>query len=288
MNPTSKGILYVIGGLLFITGMDAVAKALSVRVDVLQIVWARYTGQTLIVFILLARRLPSAMKTDFPKVQLLRSAAQFGATLFFFYSLSLIGLAEATALVNIIPVFMLIGAALFLGETFGARRAIAVAAALVGATIIAQPTSGVFTLAALLPIGAAFCYTTYALATRYAGRTEDPMTSLFYSALFGAILINLMAAFFWQPVSANAWIMMAAVAILGSIGQFLTIKGYATVEASIVAPFTYVSLIMATFWGIMVFGEYPTGATMLGALVIAAAGLYVWHRETRIKKRALS
>ena len=268
--------------------MDAIAKALSVEIKVLQIVWARYTGQMLIVFFLVAHRLPSTMQSNFPKTQLLRSSAQFGATLFFFFSLSMIGLAEATALVNIIPVFMLIGAALFLGEKFGARRAIAVVAALIGATIIAQPTSGVFTPAALLPIGAAFCYSVYALATRYAGRSEDPMTSLFYSALFGAVLINVMVFFIWEPVSMKAWIMMASVAILGSLGQFFTIKGYSNVEASVAAPFTYISLIMATFWGIVIFGEFPTSSTLIGALVIAASGLYVWHRETRIKKRAKS
>ena len=288
MTQTSRGILFVIFGLLFITGMDALAKALSIHVHVLQIVWARYTGQMLLVALMLSRDLRGAMRTEYPKVQLLRSAAQFGATCFFFHALSLLGLAEATALVNIIPVFMLIGAALFLGETFGARRAIAVAAALIGATIIAQPTSGVFSTAAILPIGAALCYTTYALATRYAGQRENPMTSLFYSALFGAVLINLAAPLFWQPVSTQAWIMMGGIAVLGSIGQLLTIKGYSIVEASIVAPFTYVSLITATFWGIVVFGEYPTSSTLIGALVIAASGLYVWHRETRIKKRALS
>ena len=69
-------------------------------------------------------------------------------------------------------------------------------------------------------------------------------------------------------------------AVLGTVGQFFMIRAFTVAEASVVAPFGYVGLLFATLWGVLFFGEMPDAWTGLGAAIIVAAGLYVWHRET--------
>ncbi|MCT4682961.1 MAG: DMT family transporter [Roseicyclus sp.] len=73
---------------------------------------------------------------------------------------------------------------------------------------------------------------------------------------------------------------------MGAAGQFLLIRSLTVAEAGAVAPFGYAGVVFATLWGLVAFGEVPDGWTLLGALVIVGAGVYVWHRETRLRAAA--
>ena len=280
-SPTSKGILLMLAAIALFTGMDAIAKGLVAEYPTLQVVWARYTGQTVLVALWLAPRLRHLLRTRYPKMQALRSAFQFGATAFFFFSIGWIGLAEATAITDINPVLITLGAAVFLGEKLGPRRIIGVLVALCGAMIIIRPGSAVFSLTALLPLGCAICYAGYAIATRWVGRNEDAWTSLIYAALLGTLLTSAIMPFVWQPIAAGDVLRFLALGFLGAGAQFLLIRAFTTAEVSAIAPFGYMGIVFATFWGALLYDEFPDRWTIIGALVIVGAGLYVWHRETR-------
>lgn len=280
-SPTSKGILLMLAAIALFTGMDAIAKGLVAEYPTLQVVWARYTGQTVLVALWLAPRLRQLLRTRYPKMQALRSAFQFGATAFFFFSIGWIGLAEATAITDINPVLITLGAAVFLGEKLGPRRIIGVLVALCGAMIIIRPGSAVFSLTALLPLGCAICYAGYAIATRWVGRNEDAWTSLIYAALLGTLLTSAIMPFVWQPIAAGDVLRFLALGFLGAGAQFLLIRAFTTAEVSAIAPFGYMGIVFATFWGALFYDEFPDRWTIIGALVIVGAGLYVWHRETR-------
>jgi drug/metabolite transporter (DMT)-like permease len=171
---------------------------------------------------------------------------------------------------------------LFLGEKLGPRRIAGVLAAMIGALIVIRPGMGVFTPAALLPLGCAVAYAGYAIATRYVGRDESAWTSLIYAAVLGTVITNLAMPFYWQPVENHTQTaLFLAIALLGSAAQYFLINAFTQAEASVIAPFGYVGLIFATFWGYGLFGEVPDLWTGIGALVIVGAGLYVWHRETQ-------
>jgi drug/metabolite transporter (DMT)-like permease len=199
----------------------------------------------------------------------------------FFLGISRMGLAEATALIDLNPVFITLGAALLLGERFGPRRALGIGAALVGALIIIRPGATVFSPAALLPLGAAVCYASFALVTRFVGRDETVWTSLFYTALFGAVVLSLAVTRVWVTPNGTALALMLAIGAIAALGQFLLIRALMLAEASAVAPFSYVGLLFATIWGMIFFAEFPDTATLAGAGIIVLAGIYVWHRETR-------
>ena len=142
-TDTGRGILLMLLAIATFTSMDALAKTLIASYPTLQVVWARYTGQTVIVALVFLPRLGRLLRTRYPGLQALRSLLQFGATAFFFFSLGHIGLAEATAITDLNPVLITLGAALFLGEKLGPRRLLGVFVALTGALIIIRPGADV-------------------------------------------------------------------------------------------------------------------------------------------------
>jgi drug/metabolite transporter (DMT)-like permease len=88
------------------------------------------------------------------------------------------------------------------------------------------------------------------------------------------------------PVARADLPLFALIGLLGSAAQLCMIRAFSLAEASVVAPFGYVGILFAILWGIFLYGEFPDGWTLFGALVIVLAGLYVWHRETQAARRA--
>jgi drug/metabolite transporter (DMT)-like permease len=282
LSQNSRGILIMLLAVFIFTSMDALVKRIIADYGTVQAIWARYTGQTVIVALILAPRLGRLLRTRYPGGHLARSLCQFGASACFFAGLGYVGLAEATAIMDVNPVLITLGAALFLGERLGPWRLFGVFAALAGALIVIRPGSGVFTPGALLPLAAAVFYAAYALLTRAVGRDEPVWTALLYTALAGTLISTAMLPWHWTPIaSVGDGLALLAIGALGATAQLCLIRAFSLAEASVVAPFGYVGLIFATGWGFALFGEVPDGWTVFGATVIVLAGLLVWYRETR-------
>ncbi len=119
-----KGIVLLLLAVAAFATMDAMAKSLVDTYPAPQLVFVRFLGQMLAVIVILRHHLPAAIRTNYPVLHLFRSAFQFGATFFFFLSLSYIGLTEATAIADISPMLITLGAALFLNERLTRARVI--------------------------------------------------------------------------------------------------------------------------------------------------------------------
>lgn len=283
MKATSLPILLMIGAVFCFASMDATAKYLMKEIGPAQTIWARYTVQAVIVTVLILPKINVYGRTNYPKLQFLRSVALMMATTLFFFAFSRLGLAEASAIFNISPVLITLGAFLFLREQIGPRRLIGIIVSLLGALIIIRPGTGVFSIYALLPLGAAIFYSTYSLATRFVGTDESPWTSLFYSAIFGAICYSIYIAFYWNPMSNNAILLTIIIGLFGTAGHICLIRALTLGEASLVAPFIYTNLLFTTTWGLVLFGNLPDFWTIVGALIIVAAGIYVWARDRAVR-----
>ena len=283
-GATGRAIGLMITAILLFTMMDAVAKGLLSRYPTPQVIWVRFTGQLIFVLLILRGRVGPILRTRFPWLHLARCTCQFGATGLFFTALGYIGLAEATALTDTNPVLITLGAAMFLGERLGPRRLLGVATAMLGAMIIIRPGFGVFTPAALLPVGAAICYTGNALITRFVGQNENAWTSMIYASVFGSVVLGGVQPFIWAAVQPGDWMLFGLMGALGTGAQLCLIRSFSMAEASAVAPFAYLGIVFAAIWGALIYNEYPDRWTIIGALVIIAAGLYVWHREARIAR----
>jgi drug/metabolite transporter (DMT)-like permease len=274
----------MLAGIVLFTLMDAAVKGLVARYPVPQIVGVRFAAQLAIVVLLLRGRTLVMLRTPYPRLHLARGVTQFATGALFFASLAHIGLAEATALGDISPVLITLGAAVFLGERLGPRRMGGVLAALIGALIIIRPGAGVFSPAALLPLAAAMTYAANALLTRAVAPKETAWTGMLYAGLICSTLAMIDLPFVWVPIAPADLPMLLAIGVLGTLAQFCIIRSFSLAEAAVVAPFTYAGVLMATIWGHVFFDDLPDAWTFAGALVIVGAGLYVWHRETVVAR----
>lgn len=284
LGPSSQGIVYMAASMAVLVLMDTVAKLLMQTHDPVQVIWARYACQSLVVVVWFFPRLRRLLVTRHIWLQLIRSAFLFGATYSFFSALAHIGLADAAAIFDLNPLIITILAFFFLKERVGPRRLLGVIIGLIGALIIIRPGSSIFSPYAVLPVIAACCIAGYVITTRFLGRDENILTSLLYSTLIGTIAASVLVPPVWQTPSVQGAGMMLMLGILGATGQFLLIRAFTLAEAATIAPFSYVGLLFAVLYGYLFFGELPDAMTILGALVIVGSGLYVWHRERQADK----
>lgn len=283
-NDQAAGIAFLLAAILGFTLMDATAKHLTQTYPPAQVIWARFIGNILIFALIFRTRMFLLMRTRQPGMQFARALMQLGSVTLFFTSLQFIGLAEATAIMDLNPVLITLGAALFLGERIGPRRAVGIAVAMVGAMVIIRPGLGVFQPAALLPLAGAFTYAAGALLTRLV-RTDSVATSVMWSAVVGAAISSAVVPFFWHPVALGDLWAFGLLGIFGTVSQYLLVRAFSVAEAGALAPFGYTGLIWAGLWGWLFFGQLPDLWTILGAAIIVVAGLYVWSREARAAQR---
>ncbi|PZO67922.1 MAG: EamA/RhaT family transporter [Paracoccus denitrificans] len=284
-NRTAGIILLVISVFLF-TLMDATGKYLTAKhYDPGQIVWGRMVVNMAVILLIFGPRLRTVARSASPWLQVGRGLTQLGSIAMFFTALQYIGLAEATAIMDINPVLITLGAALFLGERIGPRRAIGIAVALMGAMIIIRPGAGVFQPAAVLPLIGAFFYAGGALMTRLV-RGDSTATSILWSTTVATICVSFYVPFVWQPIALGDLWAFVLMGLLGTGAQALLIRAFSMTEASVVAPFGYTGLIWATLWGWLFFDNIPDLATIVGAVIIVCAGIYVWARERKIPHSA--
>lgn len=279
------GMALMVLAVLMFSLMDATAKSLVQQYNPAQVIWARFAGQLVMTLLILRGATARMARTPHPGLHMLRGLGQVGAITFFFLALTQIGIAEATAISDINPVLITLGAALFLGETLGPRRMAGVGAALIGALIIIRPGAAGFTPWAILPLLSAMCYTGNALLTRKLGRGEPVWTAMLWGAAFGTVASSVALPFVWIPIPLADVPFFLAVGLLGSAAQLFMIRSFSLAEAGAVAPFAYLGIVFASIWGVVFFDSWPDSWTMIGALVIISAGLYVWHREMTLSRR---
>lgn len=283
-NDQTRGILVLLLAIFLFTLMDATAKYLGQYYPVPQVVWARYMGNFAVVAIYFRTSFVPSLRSRQPGLQFLRALTQLASASLFFTSLQYIGIAEATAIMDINPVLITLGAGLFLGEYIGWRRILGIIAALIGAMIIIRPGMGVFHPAAILPLIGAFTYAAGALLTRVV-RTDGLATSVVWSVLVGTIATSLLVPFFWQPIQMEHLWAFLIIGLLGAVSQALIVYAFSLAEAGAIAPFGYTSLIWAALWGWLFWGVFPDQWTVIGAVIIVAAGLYIWSRENRTARK---
>ena len=283
-NDQTRGILVLLLAMFLFTLMDATAKYLGQYYPVPQVVWARYMGNFVVVAIYFRTSFVPSLRSRQPGLQFLRALTQLASASLFFTSLQYIGIAEATAIMDINPVLITLGAGLFLGEYIGWRRILGIIAALIGAMIIIRPGMGVFHPAAILPLIGAFTYAAGALLTRVV-RTDGLATSVVWSVLVGTIATSLLVPFFWQPIQMEHLWAFLIIGLLGAVSQALIVYAFSLAEAGAIAPFGYTSLIWAALWGWLFWGVFPDQWTVIGAVIIVAAGLYIWSRENRTARK---
>jgi drug/metabolite transporter (DMT)-like permease len=173
-----------------------------------------------------------------------------------------------------------------LGEWVRWRRWSAIAVGFLGVVVVARPGAASFHPAALLSLSAALCYALYSISTRVLARTDSNETTLFYSNLVGALALLPVVPLVWTTPSDPLVIaLMAAAGAIGSFGHYLLIAAHRLAPAAVLAPFIYSEIVLVTALGFLVFGDVPNRFTLTGAGIVVASGLYLLHRERKVRSK---
>lgn len=259
---------------------DAIAKTLTAGYSPVQILFLRNII-ALPVAVLIALRMGGAgeLRSYRPMVHLMRGVLWICATVLFFTSIRYLGLAEATALVFVAPLFITAISALFLGDDVGWRRWLAVLAGFAGVLIVVRPGTATFQPVSLMPVATAFLYSLLMISARWVDSRESVWTLLVYLTGISAALSVFIAPFVWTPVRAGDLWLFVAIALFGTAGMTLMTQAFRLAPAVVVAPLDYTALLWATALGWLFWNELPDTATFLGAAIIIASGVVTILRE---------
>ena len=277
---SGRGVPWILFAMMLFVGQDGLAKYLmSISYPFQQVVWARMAFSMLFVVALLAGRLPGVARSRNYRLQIWRSSLLLVTAVLFYMSLRAVPLADASALFYLSPVIVTALSMPILGEYVGPRRWAGVVISFCGALIIIRPGTEMMQPSLLLALAAACTLALLQIATRQLARYDSPMTSLFYTALVGALVMSAIVPFHWIPPDAWGWSLFCVLGLFGGASHYAMIKAFEAAPAPTIAPFLYSNLIWATAFGFLVFGDLPDGWTVLGATIIAASGIYIFYRE---------
>lgn len=262
--------------------LDTTMKHLLQTYSLMQVTWARFFFATIIAVLACGRNLPSMTHSKAPFLQGSRSILLMLTTGLFNAAIRTIHLATATSIMFTTPILVTVLSIPLLGEKVGWRRWIGIALGFAGAVIIVRPwATGAASLGfgVVLLLIAALFNANYQIITRKVRLHDHPLTSLLYTAAAGAVVTSICVPWFWAWPTAFDWLLFICAGMAGGFGHLFLIQAFRQAPASVVAPFTYSSLIWALLFGYVFFSEWPDLWTWTGAMLIIGGGLYIFHRE---------
>jgi len=283
-QPAFCGIALVVIGSAFFASMHAAVRFISKELHPFEIAFFRNVFGFLVFMPILMRSGLVLLHTRRFGAHAVRGFINAGSMLAWFTALSLIPLADATALAMTGPLFVTLGAMFFLGEVVRARRWIALGVGVAGTLVIIRPGFEEVSLGALLVLFTALAVSASKLIAKSLSRTDSTTTIVAYLTLI-MIPITLVAALFvwrWPSLLELAW--LAAIGVTGSCGHLCFVKAYTFADVSAVEPITFTRLIWAALIGYLAFAEFPDVWVWVGGCLIVGATSYIAHREAAIRR----
>ena len=275
-----RAILLLSLGVTLFGIMDGLGKILAVDYPVVQIVWARYAFAVPVVLAMTRpRRWPNLLRCERVAVQAARGVLPLLASAAVIVGLTLMPLADFTAIGFASPLLVVALSGALLGERVSIDSWIGVLCGFAGILVIVRPGVGTVAWAAVFPFATAVLFALYQVMTRLVSRGDDPMATLAWTILVGLVLTTLALPFGWRASEGTDWILLALSGVLFALGHFLLIEAFSRAAAGVLAPFTYVQIVAAIVFGIMVFGDVPDLWTLLGTALVVLAGVYVLRRQ---------
>ena len=283
LSNTVIGTILLILTYLFFSVMELTAKELALRFNPFFIVFARYLSQLILLLLIFNKQFKSHFNSRHIPLQILRGALLMITTCFMFTGLAHLKFAENISIYMIGPVITTILAILILKEKISLTQIAVVIIGLIGALIIASPNKGAFNYAVIFPFLAALCFAFFTISTKFLNTSDSNQTTLLFTAITGTILSFPFIIYFWKQPDLNDTILMFCLGLLATIGHFLFIEALKVINASFAAPFVYLTVLLAAFWGYILYHEIPSQNTLIGAFLIITSGFII----TQFKKKNL-
>ncbi len=276
------GILLMVIAVFSYSCMDGVIRYLSQYYNVITLAMFRYWFFVIFIVFIFSRNGQSFIKLSKSKVkylQVIRSiilTVELCSAHYCFYK---IGLIQTSAIFAIGP---LIGTALsviILKEKVGWRRWLAITSGFIGILIILRPGLIAFEPFSFVALGCAFLFAIYQILTRLVSKYDSNDTTLFYTAVIGALILSSIGPFFYSEVKNIDWLWIIIMSFLALIANICIIKALKISEASLLQPFNYLHLVFVSVIGVFIFNEVLEIPLIIGSIVVISAGLFTFWRE---------
>lgn len=284
-----RGAFFMAVAMAGFVSNDTMMKLVFADLDLFQAIFLRGLLLSLLIALLALRGsqlLYRPTRHDL-RILSLRVTGEIGSAVCFLTALYHMPIANATAILQSIPLAITLAAALFLGEQVGWRRYSAIAVGFAGVLVIVRPGAEGFTLYSLWAVAAVGFMVLRDLSTRSFAQGVPSLYIAFVTALATGLFAGAVALFRdWQPMALQHFGLLSASAGFLFFGYLFSIKAMRVGEVAFVSPFRYTILIWAIVLGVVVFGDIPDAWTLTGAAIVVVTGIYTFYRERSVMRKA--
>lgn len=286
-NAALRGILLMCTAAVMFPIMNGTAKYLGTIYPMEQVIWIRILTHLIFVCLLFVPSLGwRIVRSKRVGTQLAASVMLFLSTYSFFMSVGTIPLAEATAITFVGPLMVTLMAVPMLGEKTSLFRVVCVFCGFMGALLVIRPGTEVFQAGSLLVVLSAFLYSLYQITTRKLAGFDRPETTVIYSGLVGSVVMVPMVLVRWKALeSLTDMALLVSLGVIGGLGHYCVARALKITKASVIAPFHYLQIIFAVFYGYLVFNNLPDALTVLGGAIISMAGIAICWLEIKSSRQ---
>jgi len=281
-GPTLRGMLWTIAAGILFAVLNAAMRAMALQLDPYQTQFLRYMfGLVVMLPLVLRSGIASYWPNDL-RGQVVRGLVHTAGMFLWFTALPRIPLADMTAIGFTTPIFIMLGAALVLGEKMVAARWVAALLGFCGVIIVVGPklagSGGYYNLVML---ASAPMFAASFLIAKALTRRDTPEVIVVWQSLMVTVLTLPAALANWTAPSAWQWTLFLGAGVLGSLGHYCLNRGFLVADISATQPVKFLDLIWASIMGYLLFANVPTQTTIAGGAVIFVASVWIARSEAR-------
>ena len=280
-TPQAKAIILNISSIVLFSIMVIFIRKASESLHILEVVFFRNLLALIVMLPIIKSIGLAAIKMNNTRLFFMRGFVGAIGMIAGFTCLTLIPLAQATAISFSQPLFITIGATIFLGEIIKARRIAAIIVGIIGMLIIVQPGFNTLSFGLMLAIISALALSVNALIVKKLTLTDTPHAIIIWMVVMLIPITLIPAIPVWQWPSLEGWLYLWGIAILGTLAHFSWTKSYAMAEITSLEPIGFIKLPIMALLGWMIFAEIPGTWTWIGGLIIFMSTIYISHREAK-------
>ncbi|ERP96693.1 hypothetical protein Q669_27945 [Labrenzia sp. C1B10] len=275
------GAAWLLAGGACVVAMQTIARHVAQDMPIIQMVFFRFLFGMMFMAPWLVHVGISSVRTRMWPHYFIRAIGTLIILTCVYTALSEIPVADVAALQFTAPIFITIGAGIFLKERIGLGRWVAVIVGFLGTLLILRPGISAVSPVALLVLVGAFFNAMVMLLTKVLSRTETAGTIVFYQTLLVTIFAFPFTLWVWKTPSCEALVWMAAIGAVATIGQLCIARALTVADASAIQPVNFTRLLFAALFGYLAFGEVPDSWIWLGGAIVFAATLYAVSERRR-------
>ena len=279
---TVRVAMLVVSAAGSLSAMHAIVRFLSPSIHPFELAFFRSLFGFIVILPLLLRGGIDSVRTHQPRLQMLRGVVSIAAMMSWFYGLSMVPLAEATALSFTNVIFGSLAAIIFLREKMTMARGIAVFIGFVGVLVILRPGFVQMDIGVVCVLFSALCWGCSVVIVKLLGRTDAAVSIVAWVGIQLSILSLPFALSVWVWPTMEEWLWLSLLGTLATIGHLCMVQGLKLTDAMTIFPLDFTRLIWASLFGLCIFSEWPDVWTFVGAGIIVISGTFMLSREDRI------